>query len=486
MAQFRQRMLAAYHLEPLSVSQTEAYIKHRLRTVGWKSDPLLHDEIFPLIHEFSHGIPRRINLVCNQLLTLGFENDQHELGARDVGNAVDILRKERLIAPEFKTVAETPPSPPDSQQKVSTVSLLREPLAVTLKQANIDESATARLRLDKLDMPSRQSERKKHSKPRKRWPMALFTLLLGGSLLGLVLALLLTLQKPLMNILVPSEGEREYAQERPESTQPNLDLKDAESPLIADSAREKHDSQIRAELMPPEEKQQSARNNLASADTNQERSRKERLMKSQPVPPGGSAQSSSVVSNGQTPVQTDSYRGYPMPVQPDKALPQDSANIPRELLMSKRQNVPQETQAIDDSKPIVEAPREVTKPPSPPTVKAEPPNEIQTRDEGRQLANLLEKAMQQRKEFKITLPAGNNAFETYQRVLELDPTNQQAKQGIIELADYYRQRALFHREEGALDKSLKLIRRGLRINPSHPDLLALREQVQNSLDKEKK
>jgi hypothetical protein len=39
MQQLRQRVIATYHLGPMDALETQAYIEHRLLTVGWKGDP---------------------------------------------------------------------------------------------------------------------------------------------------------------------------------------------------------------------------------------------------------------------------------------------------------------------------------------------------------------------------------------------------------------------------------------------------------------
>src|SRR6476620_2647106 len=39
MQQLRQRVIASYHLGPLDRPETQAYIEHRLRHVGWSGDP---------------------------------------------------------------------------------------------------------------------------------------------------------------------------------------------------------------------------------------------------------------------------------------------------------------------------------------------------------------------------------------------------------------------------------------------------------------
>ena len=63
--QFRQRVIASYHLGPMSAEETADYIRHRLRLVGWRNDPAIEPEAFELIYRHSGGIPRRINTLCS-------------------------------------------------------------------------------------------------------------------------------------------------------------------------------------------------------------------------------------------------------------------------------------------------------------------------------------------------------------------------------------------------------------------------------------
>jgi len=56
--QLRQRVLASYHLGPLSIEETRAYIEHRLHAVGWTGDrPRWDDGAFAAIHRRHDGHP---------------------------------------------------------------------------------------------------------------------------------------------------------------------------------------------------------------------------------------------------------------------------------------------------------------------------------------------------------------------------------------------------------------------------------------------
>jgi putative secretion ATPase (PEP-CTERM system associated) len=71
LSQLRQRVLASYHLGPLTEPETRAYVEHRLATVGWTDNPRIEDDAFVAIHRHSGGIPRQINRLCGRVLLLG-------------------------------------------------------------------------------------------------------------------------------------------------------------------------------------------------------------------------------------------------------------------------------------------------------------------------------------------------------------------------------------------------------------------------------
>ena len=70
--QLRQRILASFHLGPLSFDEARAYVHHRMRAVGWGGDrPAWDEEALASVHLHSGGIPRRINRLCARVLLSG-------------------------------------------------------------------------------------------------------------------------------------------------------------------------------------------------------------------------------------------------------------------------------------------------------------------------------------------------------------------------------------------------------------------------------
>jgi general secretion pathway protein A len=66
--QLAQRVIARYHLGPLSVEETGAYVTHRLAVAGAHAGTPIPVALAPLIHRLTGGVPRRVNLLCDRAL----------------------------------------------------------------------------------------------------------------------------------------------------------------------------------------------------------------------------------------------------------------------------------------------------------------------------------------------------------------------------------------------------------------------------------
>jgi hypothetical protein len=99
MEQFRQRIAASCHIGPLDEEDTQRYIEHRLKCAGAADKPSFDGDAFTALHRASHGIPRRINTLCDRLLLLGFMHENPHLTAADVEEVVQDLASESASAP---------------------------------------------------------------------------------------------------------------------------------------------------------------------------------------------------------------------------------------------------------------------------------------------------------------------------------------------------------------------------------------------------
>ena len=74
MRQFAQRVSADYLLQPLTFSETQKYIRHRIKVAGGDEN-LFALTAYATVYYHSGGIPRIINTICDMALVYGFADE---------------------------------------------------------------------------------------------------------------------------------------------------------------------------------------------------------------------------------------------------------------------------------------------------------------------------------------------------------------------------------------------------------------------------
>jgi serine/threonine-protein kinase PpkA len=102
---------------------------------------------------------------------------------------------------------------------------------------------------------------------------------------------------------------------------------------------------------------------------------------------------------------------------------------------------------------------------------------------GRGIDALLKRADEQWQRGRLTEPRGDNAFETYNRVLELDPQHPLAKQKLVEIGRVNAANRLFTTadhllREGAIEEARRMISTGLKMNPDDERLRGLQRALE--------
>ncbi len=110
LAALTQRISWHYHLGPLSLAETKEYINFRLQVAGRKTKLFTADAL-NLIHRASGGIPRTINILCENLLVYGFADEARVIERPLV---MKVLHDRRAI-----TAPVPPPSLPAPSQGVT-------------------------------------------------------------------------------------------------------------------------------------------------------------------------------------------------------------------------------------------------------------------------------------------------------------------------------------------------------------------------------
>ena len=89
--QFRQRIAIHYHIDPLNEKETRQYILHRLNYAsvsGQNMDHLFDPAAIDAIYQFSRGLPRLINKICDHALFTGFVSEASKISAAIIQDAV--------------------------------------------------------------------------------------------------------------------------------------------------------------------------------------------------------------------------------------------------------------------------------------------------------------------------------------------------------------------------------------------------------------
>ena len=94
----KQRVITSTFLMPLEKQETQEYIEHRLRCVGWEGDPKFNLSAYTLIHDTTEGIPRQINALCNRILLRAYAEQKHYIDESMVSRAIDDVASEPLAA----------------------------------------------------------------------------------------------------------------------------------------------------------------------------------------------------------------------------------------------------------------------------------------------------------------------------------------------------------------------------------------------------
>ena len=76
---FAQRISTRYHLGPLDLQSTLAYIQHQFAISGYKGPALFTDDAQHHIFSYTKGVPRQINLVCHLALMSGMIDNHSTL-----------------------------------------------------------------------------------------------------------------------------------------------------------------------------------------------------------------------------------------------------------------------------------------------------------------------------------------------------------------------------------------------------------------------
>lgn len=107
--QLKQRIMLRCKLAPLATQEIRPYIENRLSLAGHKPGAVIFsDPAIQLIYEYSNGIPRVVNMICENALVIGCAQQTHTIQPPIVEEvASDFhLKRAQAIAGQARSTAE--------------------------------------------------------------------------------------------------------------------------------------------------------------------------------------------------------------------------------------------------------------------------------------------------------------------------------------------------------------------------------------------
>jgi general secretion pathway protein A len=100
----KQRIAVRYRLRHLRIAEAKEYIKFRLKRAGARKISLFDNGAIKEIYRYSKGIPRLINIVCDNALLTGFSLEENRIGKAIIRDVIKDLEasenvKSRTLLP---------------------------------------------------------------------------------------------------------------------------------------------------------------------------------------------------------------------------------------------------------------------------------------------------------------------------------------------------------------------------------------------------
>jgi putative secretion ATPase (PEP-CTERM system associated) len=125
--QLRQRITINYHITPLALEETGKYIKHRLKIAGNPNAINPDESMMEDIYQFSRGVPRLINILCDFALLAAYVENEKEVSNSAVKEVIEDLKsynywnedEEMNLTTGKEIVSESPGAVEEIAQRLS-------------------------------------------------------------------------------------------------------------------------------------------------------------------------------------------------------------------------------------------------------------------------------------------------------------------------------------------------------------------------------
>jgi general secretion pathway protein A len=132
--QCKQRIALRLYIDPLTAMEVQEYIRFRWAKAGAREAPPFTQDALTGIVQWSHGIPRLVNSICDSALLMAYGDESPLVGLNYVRAAAVNLALTDAGAPSLVA----PRVPPDSSERYLRI---RKPVAVQMPTQNVSPAA---------------------------------------------------------------------------------------------------------------------------------------------------------------------------------------------------------------------------------------------------------------------------------------------------------------------------------------------------------
>lgn len=100
--QLNQRITVRCRLAPMGLDDTEAYIRHRLKIAGSRIPNLFSKAAVKKIYGFSGGVPRLINVACEQALIMAWTQDELSVSHQVAEHVIECIKPKITLFERLK------------------------------------------------------------------------------------------------------------------------------------------------------------------------------------------------------------------------------------------------------------------------------------------------------------------------------------------------------------------------------------------------
>jgi general secretion pathway protein A len=171
--QLKQRIGISYNLQSLNREETHLYIQKRLEVAGAKDLAIFSQDAIESVYNYSKGIPRIINILCDNALLFGYATKKNQISASVIVQVAENMDLEKLDMPnaqQYESLAE-------KQRRPEEISSDREEIRddIIIKYAkrynrnDLDQQSITDKHLDYRDLYNEETNREKKIRKRFAW-----------------------------------------------------------------------------------------------------------------------------------------------------------------------------------------------------------------------------------------------------------------------------------------------------------------------------